>query len=167
MKRALSLTLASMLALPLLAEEPKKSEPQPAAATAQPGDSPLVQAARRSTRKSKKTSTLVFTNESLKKSQGHVSTSNAAAPVPAPAVPQPKPGPEAEIEARNARRAAELKKNEEYRAKAKAKSDEERLKRRAEAAAALEEGLYDGTDVDPAQAEHDAEKANSGKPPVH
>jgi hypothetical protein len=165
MKRALTLTLASILALPLFAEEARKSEPKPAA-TARAGDSPLVAAARRNPRW-KKASTIVITNDSLKRSQGHVSTSNAAAALPPPHIAEPKPGPEAEIAARNARRAEEAKKLEQSRAKAKAQSEAERLKRRSEAAAAVEEGLYDGTDVDPAQAEHDAEQANAGnKPPL-
>lgn len=170
MKRVLILSLAGALALPLFAEEPKSTETKPAeapkqatAAPAANADSPLVQAAKRSNRKNggKKT-TIVITNESLRASKGHITTTSAQAPIN---VPEPTPGPEQQLAEKQAKRAAEAKRLEETRAANAKKAAAHREAVRRNAAEGAEEGLYEGLDTDPAEAEH-AAGSTSGKPPL-
>jgi hypothetical protein len=89
MKRFRVLAAACIIALPVIAaepksEEPKKSEPETAAAeaskTVAPADSPLVAAAKKANRFGKKR--IVITNDDLKKDGGRIMTStNSGAPV--------------------------------------------------------------------------------------
>ena len=135
MNRAMTsmLTLA-LLALPVLAEEAKKTE-TPAQ------DSPLVAAAKRANRLGKKP-TNVITNETVKKSgnTGHVTTTtNPQGNLPAPL---PK-------EDTHAPKVTEAKKAE---APADAKKKAEERQAKLAAAAEVDEEEYPD-DVDPAQAE--------------
>lgn len=147
MTRAMTsmLTLA-LLALPVLAEEPKKTE-TPAQ------DSPLVAAAKRSNRLGKKP-TNVITNETLKKSgaNAHVTTTanQKKLPLPQPTIQQPK--------------VAETKKAEP--------TPEQKKEREMKVAAAVEATEEEpfADDVDPAQAEKalqdaQAAAAQDQKPP--
>lgn len=168
MKRALTFMLTAALAFPLFAEEPKKTTATQPAATAQAPaattDSPLVQAAKRSKRRSSLKS-IVITNESVKSSKGRVTTSNA---VPPPLnVPEPTAGPEQQLIDTNAKRAAEKKAFDERRAEAVRKSAANRERVRAETAAQAEEGLYDRLDGDPAAAERAATAAAGDDKPPH
>jgi hypothetical protein len=172
MKRAvlLSLTLA---ALPLFADEAKKSETKkseetakaaPAAAPAQAPaaeQSPLVAAAKRTNRLGKKPAN-VITNDTLKKSgsTAHVTTSEKVVPMPVPPADAPHPTPEMIAD----REKAEKKKYEEQKAAEKKKADEARAARRA-AAAEMTEEEYHPDDVDPAQAEKAQADAHAEKPP--
>lgn len=172
MKRALTLSLtlgiATALAFPLVAEEPKQAPAtQPAANAAAPAattDSPLVQAAKRSKRRSSLKS-IVITNDSVKSSKGRVTTSNA---VPPPLnVPEPTAGPEQQLIDTNAKRAAEKKAYEERRAEALRKSAANRERVRADTAAQAEEGIYERLDSDPAAAERAAGAAAGDDKPPH
>ena len=159
--RALILALAASLALPLFADEPKKSEEtkaaaQPAPEAAQPAtapavpaqeDSPLVQAMKRANRRGRKPS-IVITNETLKSSKGgHMSSSTSAQPPLN--VPPPEVTP-AEVEAKKVEAAKELeaKRIRQEATEAKLKKDaEEKKLRAARAAESAEsegfEGSYD------------------------
>ena len=178
MKRALTITLAMAVALPLFAEEPKKSDKKTTTAstaqiqeqTSKPvtqQDSPLVAAAKRANRLGKK-KTNVITNETLSQYGKNARiTTGSENPAALPALgPAPAPTPEMQMDAK---RAAERKKAQEADAKAK-KLAEEREKKLAYAASQAEEGLYDSDEDDPAAAEraHDeaAKKANE-RPPEH
>jgi hypothetical protein len=168
MKRALIISLAGALALPISADEPKKAaQPQPEtqAVAPAPGDSPMVQAAKRANRRNGKKGTIVITNETLRSSKGHVTTTAAQAPLN---VPEPKPGPEQELREKMAKRAAEKLRIEEARAEAARKATEHRTKLRSDAVEQAEEGLYEDPDGtgDPAAAEHAAETAGDQKPPL-
>jgi hypothetical protein len=168
MKRVLILSLAGALALPLFAEEPKSTETKPADAPKQTtvapanADSPLVQAAKRSNRKNGKKAAIVITNESLRASKGHITTTSAQAPIN---VPEPTPGPEQQLAEKQAKRAADAKRLEETRAANAKKAAAHRETVRRNAAQSAEEGLYEGLDTDPAEAEH-AAGSTSGKPPL-
>lgn len=161
MKRALTLTLTAILALPLLADEPKKSgETQ-----AQTADSPLVAAAKKSrASRAKKQGSVVITNESLKNSKGgHVTTTKVEA---APVVAEPELGPEAKLIAeRKKNEAAKKARDEKFEAEKKAK-EEKRMQARERYASEGEEGLYETLDGDPAAAEGAAEQATAQKPPA-
>lgn len=168
MKRVLILSLAALLTFPLLAEEPKKTtkktaaEPKVKATTdtaAPAAGSPLVNAARRSNRLGKKP-TNVITNETLKGSKGHVTTTTVQRPVN---VPAPEQGPEAKLAAERAAKAAKAKQIHEIGAEQKKAADTE--KRAAAAEAAEDGGQYDAEDADPAQVEAAAEAAMAQKPP--
>lgn len=169
MKRALILSLAGALALPMFAEEPKSTEAEPAetpkqtAAPATTADSPLVRAAKRSNRKNGKKATIVITNETLRNSKGHVTTTAAQAPLN---VPEPKPGPEQELAEKLAKRAADAKRLADARAEAAKKAAAHRDAIRRNAAEEAEEGMYESLDGDPAAAEHAAESTTENKPPL-
>jgi hypothetical protein len=168
MKRALIISLAGALALPIFAEEPKKeAQPQPEQQAAAPvsTDSKLVQAAKRSNRKNGRKGTILITNETLRSSRGHITTAAAQAPLN---VPEPKPGPEQELAAKQAKRAADKKRIEDARADAARKATEHRTSLRRDAAEQAEEGLYEDPEGmgDPAVAEHAAETAGDAKPPL-
>jgi len=163
------------LALPMLADEPKKSEepkPQPAKTTsaqttsAQPAvaqsDSPLVAAAKRAHRLGKKSASKVITNETLKTSgqNAHVTTTETLR-----ALPKGEAEPSQEV--------LELQEREKQRkaaAEAAAKKEKEAKqheKKVSYAAENAEEEYPD--DVDPAMAEkklQDANKPKEEKPPV-
>lgn len=130
------------------------------AAPATQEDSPLVQAARRSKRLGKTSSTPVITNESVKKSTGaHITTTTRRQP----------PGKVTKIALSPAKR-AELARNENE-AKAEALRIEQEAQaaekaaaaneRRARAAQLAEEGYYEDLDDDPARAEQLAQEAES------
>ena len=158
------------LALPMLADEPKKSEepkPQPAqtttaqAAPAQP-DSPLVAAARRANRLGKKSGSKVITNETLKTSgqKAHVTTTETLR-----ALPKGEVEPSQEV--------LELQQREKDRkaaAEAAAKKEKEAKKREARVATAAENAEEEyPDDVDPTMAEkqlQDANKPKVEKPPL-
>jgi hypothetical protein len=156
--------MIAIVALPLVAEEPKKAEATPAqtttatTTTAAP-DSPLVAAAKRANRGRKKSATPVITNASLKNSKGHITTTTnqGTLNMPAPS------GPSMEEQA-NVKRAEEKRIAEANAAKAKAE-EAERQRKLAAAAAQAEEGLYENPQDDPAAAEAAADNAAGQKPP--
>lgn len=153
MKHALSLTLVALVSLPLFAEEAKQAaETQPKTA-----DSPLVAAAKRG-RASRAKKSIVITNESLKSSKGHVTTTTIEA---APVVAEPAEGPEAKLIAQKKRNDAAIKAREAKIAEERKAAEEKRAKAREMYANQVEEGLYD--DGDPAAVEQSAEQ--SQKPP--
>lgn len=156
MKQLLMLAAILLLAFPAMADEkekgtkPAKSESTDAAV--EKAESPLVAAARRAQRG--KSTSIVITDEMVKTSKGHVTTTTVQY---TPAVP-PKAPPTSEmkmLEARAAAKAeAEKKAVEEKAAEEKKQKD---LERRARLAAAAEE-YEDGTDefgADPAQLEQE------------
>jgi hypothetical protein len=161
MKRSLMLTLLLTAALPLCADEPKPAQPEaaaPATATATtattPEESPLVRAARRANRLGRKPGT-VITNESVKKSKGHITTTTNQRPldIPKPAMASDEA---AAIRKRNAAReqAKVLVIGEEK----KKQQELEALERRARAAEMAEEGYFEDPDDDPARAERNADE---------
>lgn len=164
MKHALTLTMAAILAFPLLADEPAKSEETEAQAQTQTADSPLVAAAKKSRASRAKKQGIVITNESLRNSKGgHVTTTKVDAP---PVVAEPEPGPEAKLIAQQKKNEAARKAREEKAAAEKKAAEEKRMEARERYAAEGEEGLYETLDGDPAAAEGAAERATSEKPPV-
>lgn len=168
MKRALTLSLAAALALPLFAEEAKKAEPNqaaaaPAATATTAVESPLVQAAKRS-KKRRAANPVVITNETLKTSKGHVSTAHTERPLLK--VPEPQPGPEQKLAQSKAKAASDAKAKQATRTDEQRKMDAEREKTRAAAAMLAEEGLYETLEGDEATAEGTAEQATKpAKPP--
>lgn len=161
MKRLIAIPAMVLLTLPLAGEEKKAEKPASKAtteATAKPAvESPLAAAARKSGRGTSKR--VVITDETLKKSTGHLSTTSIV--YTPPAIPEKIEQP-AEVIANQARakeRADEVKKAEELKLEeAKKLKEAGRRARLAEAAEQSEEGLED--DVDPAQLEKDlAEEA--------
>jgi hypothetical protein len=171
MNRAWLLPLAFAAALPLLGQEPK-SEPKkstdaetkaapaetPATATASEagGDSPLVAAAKRAKRRSRKASTTVITNETLAQSgaHAHVTTTERQSEIRLPSEPT-RPTPEM-VHAKNREKSAsEQQRAADERAKAQAKEDE----KRAQKAAAAEDATGDDADELLAGPEQ--------KPPMH
>lgn len=152
MKRALILTLTAILASPLLADETKKAEekkksettttaaataPAPVAST----DSPMVQAAKRANRLGRKSTSIVITNESLKGSKGHITTTTSQHPVN---VPAPKPTAEEKAVAAKAK-AAEQARVREIGEKEKAAAAERKAE---EAAVRAEEDDGDAENID-------------------
>lgn len=162
MKRSLMLTVLLTAALPLCADDPKPAPPEAAATAATataPEESPLVRAARRANRLGKKPGT-VITNDSVKKSKGHVTTTTVQRPID---IPKP---------AMAADEAAAVKKSELAREKArvlvigeekKKQQELEALERKARAAEMAEEGYFEDPEDDPARAERDADEG--GTPP--
>ena len=161
----LLLTAISLHALPDGKTEGKQqtaAAPAAETATAQATptaqqDSPLVQAARRTKRLGKTSSTPVITNESVKKATGaHITTTTRkgkgkVAPIAL------SPAQRAEL-ARNENEA----KAEALRIEQEAKAAEEARKtneRKARAAQLAEEGYYEDLDDDPARAEQLAQEA--------
>lgn len=160
MKRALTLTLTALLALPLLADEPKKTDETQAKTT----DSPLVAAAKKSRASRAKKQGVVITNDSVKNSRGgHVTTTKVEA---APVVAEPQPGPEAKLIAEQKKNEAARKTREEKIAAEKKAKEDKRMQARERYAEQGEEGLYETLDGDPAAAEGAAEQATAQKPPV-
>ena len=165
MKRLLAIPAMVLLTLPLAGEEGKAPRTAPKALTEPapkaPVESPLAAAARKSRRGSGKS--IVITDESVKKSKGHV-TSTTIVYTP-PAIPE-KPSQPADVVMLKDR----AKKQEETQKKAEeAKLAEEKkqteLARRAalaEAAENSEGGMDDG--VDPAQLERDLAAEAAKKP---
>lgn len=162
MKNRLVTVTMALVALPLLADEAKKSEPKPAPApAAQVQDSPLVAAAKRSKRLGKAPKN-VITNETLKTSgkNAHVTTAEVETPVYMP--PEPKPSKEnAARENQRLEREAAARVKAQQEADAK-KAAEARERRVATAAAAAESGYYN-EGLDPATAEAAADQASSAK----
>jgi hypothetical protein len=170
MKRALPVVLLiGALAIPLVAEEPKKQQQEPAPAQqpapaapaavqqAQP-DSPMVAAAKRSKRLGRKPVAPVITNATLKHSAGgsaHITTTSTPQGLAMPPV-LPAPHPTPEMEAAAARAALEKARAAEA-VKQKAATEGQRQKAE-QAAAAVEEG-YDGASDDA------SEFAGSAPPP--
>lgn len=186
MKSAWIFPLIFAAALPLFAQEPKndpKSEPKKsadanktaAAATAAPaetpatataatpgGDSPLVAAARRANRRNRKASATVITNETLTQSgaNAHVTTTEKQHQIRLPPPPEPsRPTPEMVHAQSAAKGATQQQRVAGERAKAQAEEDQ----KRAQKAAASEDG-YNGGQGD------DADELAAGsdqKPPMH
>ena len=167
MKRALILSLAGALALPIFADEPKKeAKPQAQQQADAPlaTDSKLVRASKLANRKSGRKSSILITNETLRSSKGHITTTAAQAPLN---VPEPKPGPEQELAAKQAKRAADKKRIEDARAEAARKAAEHRSNLRRDGAEQAEEGVYESDqNDDPAAAERAADLATDQKPPL-
>ena len=125
-------------------------------------DSPLVRAARRANRLGKKPATLI-TNESVKKSRGHITTTTQQRSVDVP-VPKMAQSEKAALDARAAaKEQARVRVIGEEKAK---KEAEEALARKARAAQAAEEGYYENEDYDPARSEHEADAATNDNPPA-
>lgn len=164
MKHALSLTLAALLStpasLPLLAGEPKKAAEPQQQEQPKTTDSPLVDAAKRG-RTSRAKKSVVITNESLKSSKGHVTTTTVEA---APVVAEPVLGPEAKLIAEKKRNEAAMKAREAQLAEEKKAAEEKRAKAREAYGSQVEEGIYE--DDDPAAVERAAEDSQSQKPPM-
>jgi len=171
MTRAITSTLTlALLALPLFAEEAKKSETpktettQAAAAPAQPApvDSPLVAAAKRANRLGKKPSSkIVITNETLKSAGGnaHVTTSEVQ-----PAIKLPPPAaPTSEMLA-NADAAARRKAAQETAAKTKA-DQEKRQGRVATRTRTMEESSGDREGVDDYAEDYRGRPEDEEQPP--
>lgn len=160
MKRSLMLTLL-LAALPLSADEPKSGQPQAAAAqgttTTAADESPLVRAARRANRLGKKPGT-VITNESVKKSKGHITTTTVYRPIEV-ATPAMPAGEAAAIRKREAER--EQARVHVIREEKKKQAEFKTLERRARAAEMAEEGYFEDPDDDPARAEREAEEASA------
>jgi len=160
MKRILVTTAMLALALPMLADEPKKSEePKPAPAqttTAQP-DSPLVAAAKRSNRLGKKSTSKVITNATLKTSgqNAHVTTTETLRALPKADVEPSKEVTELQQREKDRKAAADA-------AAKKEKEEQKRAVKASYAAENAEEAYPD--DVDPAHSEKQQQDAN--KPPV-
>lgn len=187
MKRLVILSLAAVLTFPLVADEPKKSEaaPQPETATAEAAeaqvppqpvvapvvqpvvqvDSPLVAASKRARRRDRKPSSNVITNETLKSSKGHVTTTTTQRPVN---VPVPKLTPQEEKLQEQKELAAHEAKVRTIGETEKKKAEDEKQRKLAAAAASAEEGLYENLEDDPAMLEAAAEEAaKKQKPPQH
>ncbi|MGZ8869366.1 MAG: hypothetical protein ACXW2P_13570 [Thermoanaerobaculia bacterium] len=160
MKRLIAIPAMVLLTLPLAGGEKKAEKPASKAttkATAKPAvESPLAAAARKSGRGTSKR--VVITDETLKKSTGHLSSTTSTVDTP----PVPEIDQSAEVLANQERakeRADEVKRAEEVKLEqAKKQKEAGRDARRTEAAEQSEEGLED--DVEPAQLEKDlAEEA--------
>jgi hypothetical protein len=180
MKRLVILSLAAALAFPLAADEPQKTAAAPqleattpadaaavqaTAAPATQADSPLVAASKRSGRRNKKTASKVITNETLKSSKGHITTTTNQRPVN---VPVPKLTPEEEKLQEQKELAAHQAKVRTIGDSEKKKAEEEKQRKLAAAAASAEEGLLENLEDDPTTLEAAAEDASKKqKPPQH
>lgn len=168
MKRLLMLALLLEAVLPLRANEPKPAEPEatPAATSSTPTtttvaeESPLVRAARRANRLGKKPAT-VITNESVKKSKGHITTSTVQRPVN---VPKPAMAADEAAAIRKLELAREQAKVHVIGEETKKRQELEALERRARAAEMAEEGYFEDPEDDPARAERNADEG--GNPPA-
>lgn len=163
MKRSLMLTFLLAAVLPLRAEDPKTAPPEAAApeattTTAAPEESPLVRAARRANRLGKKPGT-VITNESVRKSKGHITTTTVQRPIE---IATPRMASD---------EAAALRKREQEREQARVRvigeeksrqQDLAALERSARAAEMAEEGYFEDPDDDPARAEREADETSRG-----
>ena len=148
MKHLLAIAAVGLLALPIAAEEKEKTRK-----TAEPVvDSPLVAAARKSKRAT--TKTIVITDEMVKTSKGHITTSSVDY---MPTVPPKDERPTAVIlaeERAKARAEEEAKEAADKAAAEKAQLEMERRARLADAGENYEDG-YDENGVDPAQLERE------------
>ena len=134
---------------------------QPPAPQLQPPDSPLVRAAKASSRAaSSKKKKIVITNETLAKGGGHITTTTPAAQQPLPPPPRIDPALD--------KLAAEQKKQRdaEYAARAKAEKEEVEKKKNA---AARANAIYEGDDPegiyeDPATSEGRMQKQSPPQP---
>lgn len=162
MKRTLATTLTLVLALPLLAEEAKKSEEKPAVQPAAQADSPLVAAAKRSKRLGKKPASKVITNETVKTSgtNAHVTTTANQTSLDA-VLKQPPPAPTPEMVA--AKKAEEQRKAAAAEEAKKREAERKRAQKVRAAAEGVEEEYPD--DVDPAQAEKQIHDASAPQKP--
>ena len=183
MKRVVTFLMPLAIALPLLAGEAKKSSSEQTTtaaaetsptATAAPAQEPVqqdsiyVQAAKRANRLGKKP-TNVITNETLKHSKGHVTTTSTQAEIKMPALYVPESQIAAKKAAMQAAEAERVKRIADEKAKKKAETRQRII---ATAAAAAEEGYYDEEEDDPAtleaaadQAAADQKPADQSKPP--
>ena len=174
MKPFVMLSLVMLAAIPAGADEPETratattSAPEGQASStttaADENESPLVRAARRANRLGKKPRT-VITNETVKNSKGHITTTTIDRPV---YIPDPKMAPS---EAEALKKRADEREKERVRVigEEKAKAEEQKaLERRARAAEMAEDGYLEDEEDDPARAERDAEAtgtASDEKPP--
>jgi hypothetical protein len=137
---------------------------QPADDVVSPNDSPLVAASKRAKRRNRKPSSEVITNETLKTSKGHVTTTKSQHPVN---VPAPKLTPEEQRLQEKKELAAHEAKLRTIGEAEKKKEEEAKQRKRAAAAHAAEEGMHDNLEDDPAMLEAAAEEAaQQQKPPV-
>ena len=182
MKIFLMLPLMLLAAIPLAADEPEQetaatstaressddgtatateTTTTSATSTAIEHESPMVRAARRANRLGKKPKS-VITNETVKNSKGHITTTTVKRPVD---VPEPKMAPS---EAAALKKRADEREKERVRVlgeeKAK-KQEEETLRRRARAAERAEEGYLVDEQDDPARAERNADQDTSADAP--
>ncbi len=189
MRRAWILSMVIAVALPLVADEQKKTAEKSTSATAETKaaqtmtaqnaeplvpaqpvtaqDSPFVAAAKRANRLGKKP-TNVITNETLAQygRNARITTANTPAANLPPLPPAASPTPEMKAAAK----AAEQRKKAEERAAKARKAAEERQQTLATKAAGAEEGLYDLEEEDPAMNEQEASDAASKaneRPPEH
>lgn len=169
MKRLVILSLAAVLALPLVADEPKKTETAAPAQPAQaaddvvsPSDSPLVAASKRAKRRNRKPSSNVITNETLKSSKGHVTTTSTQRSVN---VPVPKLTPQEELLQEQKDLAAHQAKVRTIGEAEKKKEEEAKQRKLAAAATSAEEGMFEDLEGDAATAEAAADEAAKQKPP--
>lgn len=147
MKQLLAVTAVCLLALPLAAEEKAKEKEKSGKV-----ESALVAAARKANRGNAKS--VVITDEMVKTSKGHITTSTVDY---MPTVPPKDERPTAVVlaEQRAKARADEEKKTADEKAAAeKAQADMQRRARLADAAENYEDG-YDASGADPAQVERD------------
>src|SRR5688500_2836644 len=154
--KSLLIATAVLAALPLMAAE----ETKPAEST-KPADSPLAAAAKKGKRNDGK-KRIVITNESVKNSKGHISTSNMPAELPAM-----KPLPPAKTEKELIQQKADEKKAAEAKIaadKKKAADDQKRLERMARAYENAEGEEAGYGEIDPAEAEKALEDAARPKP---
>jgi hypothetical protein len=173
MKRTLT-TIAAVLALPLLAEEPAKTAT--AAQPAQPGqptqisapapapvESALVAAARRTNRLGKKPANVITADKLVKAGtgSGRVTTTDAQAPIKLPAELNAPPRPTPEMEA--ARQRDAQRKLEEAKAQRLKEEEAIRRQRRDAANAAADESLYHADEGKRGSAEQQDEEGQ--KPP--
>jgi hypothetical protein len=156
MKRLLAIPAMVLLTLPLAGEEAKapKTAPKTIAEPAAnaPAESPLVAAARKTRRGAGKS--IVITDDSVKKSKGHV-TSTTIVYTP-PAIPEKAAEPADVVMLKDRTKKQEETQKTAATAKAAEEKKQKELARRArlaENAENAEEGLDDG--VDPAQLERD------------
>lgn len=163
--KALLIASFAMAALPLAAAETPQQQPAtttaattaaaPAASTpAAAADSPLVKAAKAST-KNKRKATITITNDTLVKRGGHITTTASQAPLP-PVAPAPT---EEQLRAEQKRKEVEAKAAAE-RAAAEKKAQERRQAAAERALEAQDGALADSLYDDPATSEHRAEQAS-------
>ena len=142
MKRVFTIVTLALLALPLFGEEAKKeksAEPEVKAAA----DSPLVAAAKRANRGAKKS--VVITNDDVRNSKGHVTTTTMNRSV---YVPEPMPTPEM-VAAENAAKARVVAAEKAKKQEAEQKVKDEKMRRAAEMAEAGEVPQTDAEEVVP------------------
>ena len=165
MKRLLILGSLAFLAVPLLADEKKKADASSRKATAAPAtasstDSPLVAAAKRSKRVSSKR--IVITDETVKTSTGHLTTTDSTYLPKLSETIAPSLDVVTNEERAKERAEAEKRAAAERTAEAERQREMSRKARLAEQAEQAEDGYED--DADPAQLERDL-ATEAGKKP--